>query len=620
MGYAAKVIINVILTCAAFIVAYELRRALPLEWWLTHPDAPRILWWAVMYGAIALAIEMMSRAERASWRFVSVRDALVLLRNTAFTALTFLALMFVSERAISLPRTSLLLAWILSFGFLIGLRVVWRLISNPRSILAPRPGDPSERPRIPLIIVGRLVEAEIQVRRWEAANPDEYRPVGFIVVDPKNVGLEVRGLPVIGHVGSVVDVAAQRLASVGGRGALLFLADPVKDLGLSTETVGRLRKDGHKLLRLPTVQEHGGSQRAPLREIPLEEFLPRTPAELDPAPVEALVSGRCVLVTGAGGSIGSELSRQLVALGCAKITLVDHSEFALFEIDRELRSKDRAPAVEARICNVRDRERLEEVFAASKPHLVFHAAALKHVTLVEQNPMEGFLTNVVGTHNVIEAAKSCGAHQMTLVSTDKAVDASNVMGATKRIAEMIVMGQGSNPTRFCTVRFGNVLGSAGSVIPLFRQQIDTGGPITVTDPDVERYFMTIPEAVQLVLHASAINAEGDLQEARKFVLEMGEPVKILDLAHQLIRLSGLEPDDIQIVFTGLKPGEKLTEKLIEDGDQVERRAPSILEIVRRAEDTGEDSALAVHLAATLGNLVEQEKFHHALREIGVELQ
>lgn len=336
-------------------------------------------------------------------------------------------------------------------------------------------------------------------------------------------------------------------------------------MGLSVELIGRLRSAGRSLLRQPSLTELRSGSEA-LREIAFEEFLPRQPVLLDAAPVDRLIQGKRVLVTGAGGSIGSEICRQLIGLGCRHISLVDHSEFLLFEVDRGLAHVNGAVSRRALLCDVRDSDRMMQIFEEERPDLVFHAAALKHVTLVEQNPCEAVLTNVLGTWNASEAARRCGAAQFVLISTDKAVDPSSFMGATKRLAESI-FPESSEALRYCIVRFGNVLGSAGSVIPIFRSQIERGGPVTVTHPDVERYFMTIPEAVQLVLHAAAASAAAAPPRTQKFLLEMGTPVRIYDLARQMIELCGFRPDhDIQIEFTGLKPGEKLTEVLTDTNE------------------------------------------------------
>lgn len=612
MSYYTKFLIHITLVFSAFVGAYELRRGLPLDWWLTNPDAGFVFSWALVYAAVAGIVELFVRSERTSWRFSSLREAMAVLRNTAMSTVIFAAVMFVANRGVLVPRSSILVAWLLSFLFLVGIRVFWRLMHDPRSVF--RLGAFWSRPGagVPLIVVGNLASAEMKIRRFESTGFEDYRPLAIITSDRRAIGQQVRGIPVVAETKSLVTATLHAVAGAGGSGAVLFLDDPAKDRGFATEDLGRLRKAGLKLLRSPPAAADL-NEAAKLQEIPLEEFLPRSPIALDSAPLEALIKGRRLLVTGAGGSIGSEISRQLVALGCGQLVLLDHSEFALFEIGRELQALGSPINIRSVLCNVREADRLNEVFKEARPEIVFHAAALKHVTLVEQNPLEGFLTNVVGTRNVIEAAKAYGAAQVTLISTDKAVEATSVMGATKRIAEALVACQPPGNTQFSCVRFGNVLGSNGSVIPLFREQIETGGPVTITDPEVERYFMTIAEAVQLVLHATALSAHTPASKARRFVLEMGEPVKIIDLARQLIQLHGLRPDvDIAIQFTGLKPGEKLSEQLTEQGDIVEMRTPGVLEIVSSTSDERMDLETTLRMAASLSTAIGENIYRHDL--------
>ena len=294
--------------------------------------------------------------------------------------------------------------------------------------------------------------------------------------------------------------------------------------------------------------------------------------------------GRRVLVTGAGGSIGSELCRQIAASGCAQLTLVDASEYNLFHIDREIAQTYPALPRQEVLCDVRDAARVARVFGEQRPDIVFHAAALKHVTLVENHPCEGVRTNVLGTRNVATAAKACGAAHLALISTDKAVAPTSVMGAAKRVAEAVARQYGGgDEMRVSIVRFGNVLGSAGSVVPIFQSQIAAGGPITLTHAEVERYFMTIPEAVQLVLRAVALSRIASEPDAGVLTLEMGEPVKIIDLARRMIELQGLVPErDIAIEITGLRPGEKLTETLVDVNEIARPKAPGIMEALRLA--------------------------------------
>jgi O-antigen biosynthesis protein WbqV len=585
MGRTAKFAIHVFLVFCAFVFAYHLRVSPALEWWTTSAHGRTILLLGLVYAGIAGLVELVFRTERSAWQFSSARDVLLLIRSTGLAAGVFLLITFLVFRAEDLPRSTVIMAWVLSLAALVGVRLFWRLLHDKtlaRSLLSF--GRLEATTGVPLLLVGDALEAESYLRRTPTGEESEYSPVAlFSDAAPK--GQFVRGVQVKGGTRDVL-IALPGLAPRKPNGAaILFFGDTFGGQGFTAEEIGRLRTQGFKLLRQPSlmeVQQDGVDVRA-VREMKLEDFLPRPPVDMDAGPIRNLIHNKRVLVTGAGGSIGSEIVRQLVHHGCAHVTLVDHSEFLLFEIDYELSEAPLPVSRTAVLCNVRDEKRLQRVFEVEKPDIVFHAAALKHVTLVENNPREGVLTNVLGTWNVARAAARNGVRQMVLISTDKAANPTNIMGATKRLAESLLRQEGAS-TRYCVVRFGNVLGSAGSVVPIFQRQIESGGPVTVTDPLVERFFMTIPEAVQLVLQASALSARGD-GDLRKFVLEMGRPVKIIELARQMIELGGLRPDeDIKIEITGLRPGEKITEILVDDYEEVVACVPGINEIQANASE------------------------------------
>lgn len=604
-SWAAKYLIHIGALFIGFVLAYELRRALPIQWWFVDPDAMRVLGWAGLFALIGAGVEAIFQAERAAWRFASARDVVALARNVTLTTALFLMAIFFVDRGLELPRSVLPLAWLLSLMFLVGARVAWRL---------PREGGLSEHllpawwrktaaGRKPLLLIGSMADADRQIRHLIGDPGQPYQPVGVITPNAEEMGMRLHGVP---FVGLLEPWRTGRLPALR-RGekvpAILFLQDPVQTFGLSPQKIGELKKAGHTLLRPHALAEFG--QPRPdvdlLTEIPLEEFLPRQPIALPPGPVEALIRGKRILVTGAGGSIGSEIARQMVRFGCGHLTLLDHSEFLLFEIDRELGGVATAMTQRAVLANVRDEARIREVIEQERPDIIFHAAALKHVALVEDNPAEGVLTNVQGTWNVIRAAVDAGTGQFVLISTDKAVDPSNVMGATKRIAETLLELVPESRTRLSAVRFGNVLGSAGSVVPIFRDQIARGGPVTVTHPDVNRYFMTIPEAVQLVLHSTAVKAARPHEGPSKFLLEMGEPVRIADLARQMIELSGKTPDvDIHIEFTGLKKGEKIAEVLADEGEDPRPCVDGILEVTGRSSGRLDTARLQTLTSAALG--------------------
>jgi O-antigen biosynthesis protein WbqV len=475
-----------------------------------------------------------------------------------------------------------------------------------------------------LLLIGPASLADTYLRDVSRSHDRTFTPVGIVGADPRDVGQQVRGVCIIDHLENLDAALADLRRWNRYPRAVLFLEEPAKLKGLTADQLGQLKNDGVRLLRLPSIVElahHDGVNLVPMREINIEELLAREPIELDRGAVGALIRGRRVLVTGAGGSIGSELCRQVAAFRCDHITLVDFSETALFEIEREIGESYPEISCTAALCDVRRAESVAALFEREKPDLVFHAAALKHVQMVERHPTEGVLTNVVGTWNVAEAAKACGAAQMVLISTDKAVDPSNAMGATKRLAEAVIQDQqSSNGTRFAAVRFGNVLGSAGSVVPIFKSQIERGGPVTVTHPEMARFFMTIPEAAQLVLHATATSAESEAgRAARLFILEMGEPVRIMDLARQMIALSGRTPGkDIAIEIVGLRDGEKLSEALLDEMERAEPCAPKVLEVVT-------SSALrvtAAHLAdlENLANAGDPEAVRVAIFDLVAQIR
>lgn len=581
--WAVKFGLHVGLLFLGLILAYQLRRSVPFEWWATSSDAGRVIGWAGLYALIGAGVELIFQAERSAWRFASMREVVGLVRNVTFTIGLFLGLIFFLDRGVQLPRSVLPLTWLVSLALLVGFRMVWRLPHDPglAAHFLPSWWPRRASDRTPMLIVGPMAAADRQLRMLLGDPSTPYQPIGVITPNPEEVGLRLHGVPFIAalpawqpaHSGLAVRGAAVH--------AIVFLDDPVRAYGFSTERIGELRRAGHILLKPQNLTEIDGAPGGSniLKEIPLEDFLPRKPIALDTAPIRELVAGRRVMVTGAGGSIGSEICRQLLALGCEHLSMVDHSEFLLFEVDRELSGVRSSAGRRAILANVRDADRITEVIRAERPDIIFHAAALKHVALVENNPHEGILTNVLGTWNVIQAAVDHGVAQFVLISTDKAVAPTNVMGATKRIAETLLSLAPQGGTRMTAVRFGNVLGSAGSVVPIFREQIARGGPVTVTHPDVNRFFMTIPEAVQLVLHSAAIGASARASLPRKFLLEMGEPVRIADLARQMIELSGKIPDvDVMVEYTGLTPGEKLAEVLSDEGEEVIPCVEGIMEV------------------------------------------
>lgn len=541
--------------------------------------------YAVIFAICGALLDVALRMDRAFWRYSSISDVPKIVRSSAILCGVFLIAAFFIQRAAELPRSALLFVFVLDVALTLALLTLRRLLHEPRlSGYLPVPAIfMAKDERQPLVLLGDLNRVDTFLRDVGRGMP-EFRPVAIVSFLAANSPRQIRGVNVVNtadHAHEILDM----LLAAGEIPAVVFTDESVTPSDLGIEKLGRLRAKGVKLLRVPSLAELGGTvEDNRVRELQFEELLPRPPIRLDEHELRSLVSGRRVLVTGAGGSIGSEICRQVAQLGCSHLALLDHSEFGLFQIDQEI--GDRWPTLsrQAIICSVRNRDRIRSCFAEQAPDFVFHAAALKHVPLMERHPCEAVLTNVIGTRNVAEAASAAEAGHMVFISTDKAVDPPNVMGATKRLAESVVRAQQSlkGKTRFSAVRFGNVLGSAGSVVPTFRAQIERGGPITLTHPDIERYFMTIPEAVQLVLHATATSANKTQGPLGVFVLDMGKPVKIMDLARQLIELHGKVPGrDIEISITGLRPGEKLFEELVDSSEQISARDDSVIVVTDR---------------------------------------
>jgi len=584
---AQTIVADTLIAALAFVAAYFLSatRALGLDSsGLTTLNLAQLV---AIYASLAAGFSTMFRRELSPWRYVSIPDALVLARTAILTAGVFLLTVFVIDRANGLARSVLAMAPIFQMVGCMGARIMRRALhEHALDSFAPLKSIQDRAPQAPsLLLIGPTALADTYLRDVARRHDHAWTPVGIVGPDAREVGQQVRGVCIIESIENLDAALADLRRWNRYPRAILFLEEPGRLKGLTADQLGLLKNDGIRLLRLPSIVElsqHDGMALLPMREISVEELLAREPIELDRAAVRALIQGRRVLITGAGGSIGAELCRQVAAFEAAHITLLDFSETSLFEIDRELAETCPGLSRKAALVDVRNASRVAACFQREKPDLVFHAAALKHVSMVEHHPCEGVLTNVIGTWNVAEAARNCGAAQMVLISTDKAVDPSNVMGATKRLAESVIQAQQTGRgTRFSAVRFGNVLGSAGSVVPIFKSQIDRGGPVTVTHEDMARFFMTIPEAAQLVLHATATCAEGaEAAHARLFLLEMGEPVRIMDLARQMIALSGRTPGkDIEIEITGLRPGEKLTEALLDETERSLPCAPKVMEVV-----------------------------------------
>ncbi len=495
------------------------------------------------------------------WRYSSARD-LVSLFKAAVVSSAVIATVWAFAGTGNFPRSIFVLDF--AFGILIigGLRFGIRTIHEiGRRGAAPVSGKEEVRRKI--VVLGAGDAGETLMREIVRSHGRRFEPVGFLDDSPRKQGEHIHGVPVLGPLSDVVRlIDDKRIDEV-------ILAIPSMRGKEMRHIVELCRPSGVTLRTLPGLDGliDGTVTVSQLAEVKIEDLLGREAVELDTVAINAFVRGRVVLVTGAGGSIGSELCQQIARFAPSKLVLIEQAENNLFEVHRALLAAWPDLAIVPYIADVCDTKRLDAVFDAERPAVVFHAAAHKHVPIMESNPGEAIKNNVFGTKKVADTAVRYNVASFVMVSTDKAVNPTSVMGASKRTAEIYVQALSQRTqTQFVTVRFGNVLGSAGSVIPIFKQQIAAGGPVTVTHPEMKRYFMTIPEACQLILQAGTMGRGGEI-----YVLDMGEPVKIVDLARDLIRLSGLVPDeDIAVTFTGMRPGEKLFEELSFDAEKAQK--------------------------------------------------
>jgi FlaA1/EpsC-like NDP-sugar epimerase len=551
--------------------------AVPVAWWITDPaGAVPSAGFTVLLGAAALLLGGVPfRLSQQYWRFAGMGDLLTVAASSVSGAALFSLALYAS--ALGPPSAAFPLAHGLTLLALLGApRVAYRWFRSRGQAPMARADATS------VLVVGQTEDCDLFLRALTRDRRQRFRVEGLITLGDRQTGRRIQGYPILGAMKDAGTVL-ERLRDEGRLPGTLVMATPDLQGGALASVVAQADRFGLRVRRAPRLTElhHGTEPGEPrpveLRPIMIEDLLNRPQVPLDRDGMARLIQGRRVIVTGAGGTIGSELARQVASFGPGILVLIDNGEFALWQIDMELAETFPNVRRQSLIADIRDEARIRSVFEQVQPDLVFHAAALKHVPIVEDNPLEGLMTNAAGTRHVADAARASGALAMVLISTDKAVNPTSVMGASKRLAEMYCQaldivarkagpGAPASGMRCITVRFGNVLGSTGSVVPLFQRQLARGGPLTVTHPDMRRYFMTVREAVGLVLQANVLG----VGEARPplaedggiFVLDMGEPVKIVDLARQMIRLAGLKPDeDVEIRFTGLRPGEKLFEEL-----------------------------------------------------------
>jgi FlaA1/EpsC-like NDP-sugar epimerase len=564
---AATVLVHAAIVTLAYTLAFALRFdfAIPMR-------MARIL---VLTLPVILACRLAAfwacGVFRGSWRYLKMHDVEDIIRASVLGSALFLSSVVFLHGMRGFPRAIFLLDLLLSTSSVAGSRLLVRWLRDHR-----------ERPLVrrieQLVLIVGAGDAGVRLLE-EIESRDRLRcaVVGFVDDDPVKLGLRLGGTPVLGKIDDLPALVATHEISE------VLVAMPSAPGAILRRVVQHCRDAGIRSRVLPTLSElvEGRVMYTQMREVRVDDLLAREAVHLDQPRVRAFASAKRVLVTGAAGSIGSELCRQLAGYQPECLVLYDRHENGMYALEMELRARFPEVRLEPVLGDILLPDQLDTVFAAHRPELVFHAAAYKHVPLAERNVLEAVRNNIVGTRNVAEAAIRHGTREFVLVSTDKAVRPTSVMGVTKRIAEMVLQGLQKGGCRFVAVRFGNVLGSSGSVVPLFREQIARGGPVTVTHPEVMRYFMTIPEAVQLILQAATLGEGGEI-----FILEMGEPVRIVDLARNMIRLSGFEPDeDIEIVFTGLRPGEKMTEELVADEEAIATTYHDRINVLRRSATT-----------------------------------
>lgn len=563
------------MAAASFALALLLRLAERM------PSHSAAYFWEGMgvFAGLLLALLLYSRAYRHVWRYTTLSDLMVIARAGTLAIVLFYVGLYAWNGFQNVPRSLPFIHWMTLMLCLMGGRVGWRLLHDRALIARLVVGGEA---RINVLLVGATAQAEAFIRESQRTVNFPYRIVGLMDADPRQHGREIQHVRIYGGAADL-PLILKKLERKGRAPKRLVIADPALPRAGFEELLRRAEVHHLTLSRLPSLSELKAGDRAhDIRPVAVEDILGRDEAMLDRPAMRALVEGKRVLITGAGGSIGSELVRQIVAMEPAELLLFEQSEFQLYLIDQEVAERTPSLPRSAVIGDIRDGEHLTRCFAEFRPEIVFHAAAIKHVPLSEDNPDQAVLTNILGSKQVADACVAQRVQVMVQISTDKAVNPTSVMGATKRAAEIYcqMLAQEGTATRFVTVRFGNVLNSNGSVVPLFQKQIARGGPVTVTHPDMTRYFMSISEAVQLVLQAAVLGVE-EADRAPIFVLDMGEPVRIEELACQMIRLAGLRPHtDIPIVYTGLRPGEKLFEELFHDAENLLATRHDLIRLAR----------------------------------------
>ena len=536
------------------------------------------------------------------WRYASINDLINIVKATSITISAFLILMFAITRLESFPRSVLFINWFVLIMSLSGSRAIYRLYKDKKLFLGSITKNENS---IPVLLIGATDRAELFIREMSRSINPTHKIIGILDINKNKIGRFIRDVEILGSVQEISKIIVKlEKNNKRNRPQKVIIANNDLEGNIVRDLLTFTDKTGISLARLPKItdlESDINNEKLKVKPIDVFDLLSRPQALLDRDAMKKFIFNKKILVTGAGGTIGSELVNQIMNYEPKEIIILDNSEFLLYKIEKEIEDKSKKIKINSILADVKNSKGIDNIININRPDIIFHAAALKHVPIVENNPLEGILTNILGTINIADACNKYNVSEMVLISTDKAVNPFSVMGVTKRISEKYCQSlANSSKTNFKIVRFGNVLGSTGSVVPLFQKQLENGGPLTVTHPKMKRYFMTVREAVELVIQSATLenrNIQGGI-----FVLEMGQPIAIIEIAEQLIRLAGLRPNkDVLIKYTGLRPGEKIQEELHYKNEKfIKTKNKSIFVVKPKTESQKK-------LSRMLKNLIEHAK-------------
>ena len=560
-----------------------------------------IIYGTALITALGAIVYRTTGLYKGIWRYASINDLINIIKATSMTIAAFLILMFAVTRLENFPRSVLFINWFVLIISLTGSRAIYRLYKDKKFFLKDISNDESS---IPVLLVGATDRAELFIREMNRNNNPTHKIVGILDINKNKIGRFIRGIEILGTISEISTIISNlEKNNKKNRPQKIIIASNDIEGNIVRDLLTFTDKTGISLARLPKItdlESDINNEKLKVKPVDVFDLLSRPQALLDRNAMKKFINNKKILVSGAGGTIGSELVEQIINYNPKEIILLDNSEFLLYKIEKKIEEKKKNIKINSVLADIKDKKRIDNIFNENRPEIIFHAAALKHVPIVEKNPLEGILTNILGSINIAESCKKYGAAEMVLISTDKAVNPFSVMGATKRISEKYCQSMsGTSKTNFKIVRFGNVLGSTGSVVPLFQKQLEKGGPLTVTHPKMKRYFMTVREAVELVIQSATLdnNKKGEI-----YVLEMGQPIAITEIAEQLIRLAGLRPNkDILITYTGLRPGEKIQEELHYKNERFTKTKNKSIFIVKPKIES------FIKLSKSLNNLIDFAK-------------